>query len=255
MKAATLGGMVLMAVAGAGGMALVRPNRDRVQPLPATAGRASAVAEVAEVSRLQPKTVVRTLEDLSLFDLRGWQKPDSGAKGRESRPAAFVNVLRMRKLDADASLAVAHYATSGTVIDLSCLTFTCTAERAAKSDHTSSWTEYAVKAEIGAVPKGSEFMLVVHGTFWDGFRNDTLESAETYLDYDGDPDTSLRLAVLFPPAKPGRVISLESVEDTSGVRTAIPVVGTLGADTARREVTWRIDHPQPGHHYVMQWRW
>ena len=257
-ESAILPGLVVIIAAFLFGVLLTRSSAQAQQPMPLPPAGGTPVVtrdvDTAQLTPVQPSTDVRTLQDVSVFDLRGWHRPPAGATGRDGSPAGYVNVLRMRKLR-DVQQDVSHYATSGTVIDLSCLTLTCAAERARFREHDASWTEYALKADISHVRRGDEFLLVVNGTYWDGFRNDTLESADTYLDYDGDPDTQLSLVVLFSPKKPGRIVRLDRVDDKTSATFPIPFLGVVAADTPRTVFRWDVAHPVRGSHYVATWRW
>jgi hypothetical protein len=223
-----------------------------VPPTSRTAGTTLYTQDVQQLPSPSPAGAVQALEDISLYDLRAWHRPDANATGRNGQPVGYVNVLRMKKRS-DVSVAVAHYATSGTVIDLSCLTLECTAQRVLKGVHNPNWTEYAVTADIHALPPESEFLWVVQGTYWDGFRSDTMESAETYVDYDGDPHTKLRLVVLFPPNKRATIVAAKRIDDKTDVRSNLPIPPAMtGPQT---EVNWEIPNPVLGSHYALEWRW
>jgi len=56
--------------------------------------------------------------------------------------------------------------------------------------------------DVEAVAEGSEFVVVIEGTYWNGFRNSDRDSVSTYTYRSADKVKELGVTVLFPPEKP-----------------------------------------------------
>jgi hypothetical protein len=152
---------------------------------------------------------------------------------------------------------MAHYATSGSAIDLRCITQEAQIlQQATPVEHAGQQVkEYEVDVNIADVPIGKEFLIVIEGTYWNSFQNLTQESASTYTDEDIAQLDELSLFVLLPENKVLKGYSLWSQKTGSAAKSEFRGDNRLYADRDGRFLYWNIGERKPDHHYELTWTW
>jgi hypothetical protein len=204
---------------------------------------ASPVIVVPQIPDPTSPDTVATIRDSLVFDLRSWPNFDERGMTRTS----MRNYLRMRKT-LDASRVVMHFSTGGADIRLACPGRDCQSYRQLVAAHPGE-TSYALVVDISDVPVGSDFDLVVEGTYVNGFRNPDSESAGTYTGSHTTPHEHLSLTVVGPDSMPFGSVRPDS--DPPGRASGEGLV--IGGN--RRLVYWQIGDPSPETHYVLHWAW
>lgn len=207
------------------------------------------------VSELPPETSGQymLIKDISIFDLRGWKPVPVNKMNEKFSPANYINYLHLKKTQPLDSIVI-HYGTSGYDIDLRCITHNYKNYQAdtATADHKGQ-KSFGISIDVSHVPLNEEFLIVIEGTYWNGFRNDSMESAMTYTDKETQGLSELALIVLLPYEKP-----LKSVEKFVGSDTIYKKY--RGADKFYRDesgrfVYWSIKDIEEDSHYKLDWTW
>ena len=215
------------------------------------------------------RTGICTLRDIMTWDLRAVVPvADSEVKLRKISPARFINYLHVvRKPNAD-RIYVAHYTTSGYGIDLSVVTHRLVGGFPKKVRHTAAMhdakdeEQYALEIDVGDEPPGSEFLVIVEGIYWNGFRKPT-EDAATYADDElvkpgpGGSTGELAILIIFPPQYPPTNLQYwQFKNDESKTEPnraySLPLISR---DPIRPYLWWSIKTFQEGYHYQVTWDW
>jgi hypothetical protein len=167
------------------------------------------------------------------------------------------DTLRVRRLSGETRYVV-HFATTGYGIDLDCQGAPYTVLRrpdGQDKDHP-GMKEYALTADLSAVPVSGEIALVMRGTYWNGAQSDTSSAVDTYTTDDIGELRQLELHVLLPdkkPAKNARVHWELSGKEGSGgdYAPAVDLKKTAGG----RSLDWLISERIPNRHYQLDWSW
>jgi hypothetical protein len=215
----------------------------------------AGVKKVPELSEVSDEGF-QTLRDISVFDLRGWkQVPPSETNTRVS-PANYINYLHVKKTRA-AKTYRAHYATSGSGIDLRCITHTADVlqESEPKEHAGGKVKEYEVAVNVEDVPLDKEFLIVIEGTYWNSFQSLAEESASTYTDKDIGQLDELALFILLPENKPFKGYRLWSENTNGSNRGEYRGENKVYADRDGRFLYWTISERKPDHHYQVTWTW
>jgi hypothetical protein len=200
----------------------------------------------------EARSPLDVLKDISVFDLRAWRPvPAEGQAGRIS-PANYINYLHVRK-NRDADTLVAHYQTGGYAIDIRCITHKFDVSRKEQPTEHAEGHEYAIEVDVSQEPLGSEFLIVIEATYWNGFRDVMQEAASTYTDDDIADLGELALVVLFPPSKPFKQV--RRFESDSKGMTPYRGVDSFYEDVNRGFVYWSIRQRRPDWHYMLEWDW
>ena len=157
----------------------------------------------------------RLLRDISIFDLRAWKVVPTALRAQRISPVNYINYLHVKKVRA-ADTFIAHYSTSGSAIDLRCITHNARITQKQISDPVAP-KSYAVEVDVRSVPLNREFMIVIEGTYWNSFQNLTEETAGTYIDPDGRQLEELALIVYYRNRSPlsGQIVSRETRSQTT----------------------------------------
>ena len=197
---------------------------------------------------------IALLKDISVFDLRAWVPVPARDLDRRLSPVNYINYLHLKKTGA-ADKYIIHYATSGYAIDLRCITHEfAVLQREPSPQHTGA-KEYALSVDTSREQIGQEFLIVVEGTYWNGFSNPTIEEASTYTDRDISPLGELALIVLFPETKPFTQYTLLAGKSDSDSTVPYRGLHALYADANKHFIYWSIHDRDPDHHYKLQWTW
>lgn len=196
-----------------------------------------------------------TLRDVSVFDLRGWKKISPNETNPRVSPVNYINYLHVKKTR-ETKTYRAHYATTGTEIDLRCMTHQSqTLKQEKPEEHDGKkYREYEVAVNVEDIPVGKEFLIVIEATYWNSFQNLEEESVLTYTDSDIDQMEELALFVLLPEEKPIKSYNLWA--NPSGEEKA----QFLGNSRIYKEENgrffyWSITDRKPGYHYEITWNW
>jgi hypothetical protein len=194
----------------------------------------------------------RLLRDISIFDLRAWKVVPAALKMQRISPVNYINYLHVKKVRA-ADTFIAHYSTSGSAIDLRCITHNARISQRQISDPVAP-KSYAVEVDVRSVPLNREFMIVIEGTYWNSFQNLSEETAGTYVDPDGQQLEELALIVLLPESKPFKRTDRLTGDEKSN---DIPYRGdeSFYADREGRFIYWSIKEREVGRHYYVKWAW
>ena len=198
----------------------------------------------------------QTLRDISVFDLRGWKQVSASETNPRVSPANYINYLHVKKTR-DVKLYRAHYATSGTAIDLRCITHEAQVlQQAIPVDHAGQKVkEYEVDVDISSIPVDKEFLIVIEGTYWNSFQNPVEETASTYTTNDIAQLDELSIFVLLPESRPFKGYKLWSQKYGGGERTEYRGDNRLYADKDGHFLYWSILARNPDHHYQVSWTW
>ena len=197
-----------------------------------------------------------TLRDISVFDLRGWKQVSASETNPRVSPANYINYLHVKKTR-DVKTYRAHYATSGTAIDLRCITHEAQVlQQATPVEHAGQKVqEYEVDVDISSIPVDKEFLIVIEGTYWNSFQNPAEETASTYTSEDIAQLDELSIFVLLPESRPFKGFKLWSQNSGGGPRTEYRGDNRLYADKDGRFLYWSILARNPDHHYQVSWNW
>jgi hypothetical protein len=194
----------------------------------------------------------RLVRDVSIFDLRAWKMVPLNLSTQRVSPVNYINYLHVKKVRA-ADTFIAHYSTSGSAIDLRCITHNARITQKQMSDPVAP-KSYAVEVDVRTVELNREFLIVIEGTYWNSFQNLKEETAATYIDPDGRDLEELALIILLPETKPftraDRMTGDEHSKDQ-------PYRGldSFYADRDGRFIYWSIKERQIDRHYYVKWTW
>jgi hypothetical protein len=193
------------------------------------------------------------LKDVSVFDLRSWQRTPSDRKQERYSPTNYISYLHVRK-KTTAQIYVAHYSTTGFGIDLRCVTHKHRVSEMRDPDHP-GWRSYAVEADVNDEQVGSEFLIVTEATYWNGFQNPEEEEALTYTGRDITRLSELAVVVLFPEAKPFTSYRLLSQSERDGMFLPYTSEERLYPDANNLFIYWGIRNRAANTHYKIRWKW
>jgi len=195
------------------------------------------------------------LRDVSMWDLRGWKDVGSGEQNERVSPAHYVNYLHLRRNAVTSATYVAHYQTGGAAIDLRCITHGAKIYEKQGATVHGEGHEYAIEADVSSEPLNQEFLLVIEGTYWNGFQGST-GSVETYTDQDIGSLGELATFVLFPGKKPfNGQPDLFEIDSASGQRRSVREPTALYVDKNGQFLYWNVTSRRPGKHYQVEWKW
>ena len=192
------------------------------------------------------------IKDISVFDLRSWKPTPPNEQQSRYSPVNYINYLHVRKKK-QALKFVAHYATGGYAIDLRCITQESSIFQKASIAHEDG-KAYSVEVDVEREPVGSEFLVVIEGTYWNGFSNPHEETASTYTDRDISKLGELALVVLFPDDKPFTFFELLTKRGSDHDRRDHDNSRQY-ADREKRFIYWSIRGREPETHYKIKWNW
>ena len=197
-----------------------------------------------------------TLRDISVFDLRGWKQVSPSETNPRFSPADYINYLHVKKTR-DVKTYRAHYATSGTAIDLRCITHEAgVLQQAIPVEHAGQKVkEYEVDVDISEVPVDKEFLIVIEGTYWNSFQGALEEDVSTYTSNDIAQLDELSIFVLMPESKPFKGYKLWSQDTGGGERSEYRGDNRLYADQNGHFLYWSILARKRNHHYQVSWTW
>jgi|GEM_PF-6605186 len=198
----------------------------------------------------------KVISDLSVFDLQYWKPVPPDEVNTRWSPALYSNVLRIRKV-APGRWFSAHYATSGSAIDLRCISHPARAFDKPKSKvhETDAEYEYGMLVDLGDLPVGREAEVVIQGIYWNGFSDEHGESASTYTDTDYDEAEDLELLVVAPGKKPLKSIELLASVGDSPAKISFRGKRELEVGPKGSFARWSIHNLEPSEHYTMRWGW
>jgi hypothetical protein len=197
-------------------------------------------------------THFQMVRDICIWDLRGWQPVRNGAGSRFS-PANFINYLHVVRKRPDGDSYKATFSTSGSGIDLHALTHSDDVMLADDAD--AHLKRYVATADVAHERVGSEFLLALEGTVWEGFRNDDQEDVATYTDKDISRLSELVIVVFFPETK--RFTDYQLLHRPSGQRDYAPYTAAdARADQiGSRFIYWNVTNRLPDCAYRIKWSW
>ncbi len=193
------------------------------------------------------------IKDISVFDLRAWKPTPPEQQQKRYSPVNYINYLHVRKKKQTAKF-VAHYATGGYAIDLRCITQEADILQKASASHADE-KAYSVEVNVEREPVGSEFLVVIEGTYWNGFANPKEETASTYTDRDISMLGELALVVLFPEDKPFKGFDLLTKREGADHYSHYLDNSRQYADEQKRFIYWSIRGREPNAHYRIRWDW
>jgi hypothetical protein len=196
-------------------------------------------------------------EHIKVLDLRRWH---CGAGGEvpavPGQGVVLFDRIRFRSLPANVPALTFHYATTGTCVRGGSLSHPGRAEWREVSDFGSSGGEaahlkrcFALRVEVGETAEaGGEFQNRVE--YVDGFSGRECEWFHTHILYATE---CLTLVLLFPPHKPFRAVRGLSRQHPAAPYALTPEqpVGIPEGELAY----WRLQSPQIGEMYQIEWRW
>jgi hypothetical protein len=246
--------------------AAVRLHTYLVDRATTAAASAMPIASASDVDQLPAATScsgdkICTLRDIMAWDLREVVPvAESENKTRKISPSRFINYLHIVRRPGAGVVFRAHYGTSGYGIDFNVITHNIINDKVKKKSvdlrhKGDGFEQYALEVDISQEPIDKEFLLIVEGTYWNGFRKPQ-ETAETYADDETSPDGELAILVLFPHAYPPRNVRHLQFASDKPDEPGLPYKGTgLSPDTSGTYLYWSIRSHQPKYHYQMSWEW
>ena len=193
------------------------------------------------------------LKDISVFDLRGWKPVPADAKDSRYSPANYTNYLHLRKKTA-AKTYVIRFGTTGYAIDARSMSHSGTLyTTATKKDP--ELKEYALEVDVSSEPIGKDFLLVIEGTYWNGFSNPEKEFASTYTNKDMMSLGELGLLVLFPEQKPFKTFELLQRTELAAKFTSMTENSKFYPDSGKQFIYWSVTNRRPSTEYKIEWGW
>lgn len=193
------------------------------------------------------------LKDISIFDLRGWKQVPAEMKDSRFSPANYINYLHIKKISIEDSM-YAHYSTSGSGIDLRCITQNYKIYEQIENSSHSEEKNYGISIDISNIPLEQEFLVVIEATYWNGFQNITEETATTYTDNNVKGLDELDLIILLPYDKPFKSINRFVGEGNELLSyTGVERFSTDALNN--RFIFWNIRDLRPNSHYSIKWSW
>ena len=198
------------------------------------------------------------LRDISIYDLRAWKPIDPKDKKKERIQQChylnYLHIIKTKPIDK----FVAHYATSGYGIDLRCISSDyeiLNRDVPARHETEQGYTEYQVEIDVSKYPLKKEFLLVVEGTYWNGFSNLRSEDASTYTDDDIDNLQELAIIVFFPVDKPFTSYNLLTSSENHVEKAYRGPITSFYADENKKFIYWNIAEKEKNKHYKLKWNW
>lgn len=198
------------------------------------------------------------LRGVTVFDLRAW-KPFEGIdrKKKRTQPVYCIDYLTIIKTK-ECDKYVLHFATLGFGIDLRSITHKVEIlKREVPVQHPDEegWIEYQMEVDISSMPLNKEFLIILEGTYWNGFINNFSEYASTYTGDDVDNLKELALIIIFPTKKPFKTFEL-LVRGGNGKddRYRGPS-NSLYFDDNKQLIYWNIGEREKNRHYTIKWDW
>lgn len=246
----TLGGILAGYVTG-----YSRQESDPSKEKPVVVVPISNTNTVKTLPEESNKDHYQLIKDISIFDLRGWKVTPDSLKNRRYSPTNYTNYLHIRKTKPLKQIVI-HYATSGSAIDMRCITNRFDFYQKEKPNfHDGKTTkEYALVIDVSGMEIDKEYLIVVEATYWNGFNNLKEEDASTYTDEEIHGLNELGLIVFFPDNKPFSNVSRldrdenEKEDEYRGDENFYP-------DKNKKFVYWSIQERLPNHHYKLKWNW
>lgn len=198
----------------------------------------------------------QTLRDVSIFDLRGWKQLSQSEPNLRASPVNYINYLHVKRAST-AKTYRAHYATTGTAIDLRCITHPAQVLlQASPVEHAGQKVkEYSVEVSVENAPVDKEFLIVIEGTYWNSFQSLVEESASTYTDKDIKDLQELALFILLPENKPFKGYKLWSHPTLQSEKKEYQELTKFYADKDGRFIYWNILDRKSDYHYEVTWNW
>lgn len=198
------------------------------------------------------------LRGVTVFDLRAW-KPFEGIDRKKERtqPVYCIDYLTIIKTK-ECDKYVSHFATIGFGIDLRCVTHNfeiLKREGTARHHDEDGWIEYQVEIDISRMPLNKEFLVIVEGTYWNGFINNSSESASTYTRDDVDNLQEIALIIIFPTKKPFKSYELLTRGDNDKDTIYRGPINSLYTDKDKQLIYWNIGEREKNRHYTIKWDW
>jgi hypothetical protein len=216
---------------------------------------ATNVKQVQDLPEDPDDTDFETLRDVSVFDLRGWKRLAPNEQNPRSSPANYINYLHVKKIR-PAKLYKAHYHTSGSGIDLRCMThsFEILEKQKPEQHAKDGGHEYEMDVNVEDMPVGKEFLVVIEATYWNSFQGLAGDDASTYTDTDIHQMQELSLFVLLPDTKPFKEVD-RLAGPTGSEKQGFRDEEKFYQDKDHRFFYWDIIKRQPNYHYQAKWSW
>jgi transcriptional regulator with XRE-family HTH domain len=201
-------------------------------------------------------TELVVVEHVKVLDLRSWHSGAGEGPAVPNHGVVLFDRVRFRRLPANLGTLTFHYATTGTGLRGQSLSHPGRAQWREINDFGSSGVHathlnrcFALCVEVGESGEaGAEFHNRVE--YVDGFSGREDEWFHTHVVYATE---CLTLMLLFPPHKPFR-----SVRGLFRQHPAAPFAATAEQPIGIPEgelAYWRLQAPQIGEMYQIEWRW
>lgn len=198
------------------------------------------------------------LRDINIYDLRAWKPIELEVKKKDRiQPCHYINYLHLIKIK-PVDKFIAHYGTGGYAIDLRCISSDykiLKRDIPSKHEDDFGFVEYQVEIDVSQYPLNKEFLLVVEGTYWNGFSNLKTEDASTYTDDDISNLQELAIIVFFPQEKPFSSYSLFSSGENHKDKPYRGPTSSFYADENKKFIYWNIAEKEKNKHYKLKWDW
>jgi len=201
-------------------------------------------------------TAFLTIEDAAVFDLSKWRKVHWWNSWHRVSPVDMSDTLVVKRLG-DETQYVVHFATTGYAIDLDCQQIDCAVKKRGPKDTLfhKGLNEYALVADMSKVPKGGQTRIVMRGTYWNNFQEDST-AVDTYTTDDIGQMRRLMLIVRLPANRQARNVRAfwEPSGHVGGGGLYEPQ-GELRSLDQGRTLAWLISQRVPNRHYQISWVW
>lgn len=151
-----------------------------------------------------------------------------------------------------------HFATPGYCIDFRCVTHNfeiLIKEGHARHHDLEGWIEYQVEIDISSMPINNEFLIIVEGTYWNGFIGYSSEDAQFGTGDDVDNIRELALIVIFPAKKPFKTYELLTRVDNDKDTNYRGPSNSLYTDKDKQLIYWNVGEREKNRHYTIKWEW
>jgi hypothetical protein len=234
--------------------ALQQPDNVTIPPPPASVQQVRTVPDPTYEA-------FRFVRDVSLLDLRaattapwytalpGWEIID---KSPRIKPAVLKNYMVVRKVSPANEIHLT-YGTTGR-LDVRCLTHQAQFRRAVQTEGDKATETWEVIADVGSIPVGQEFEIIVEATYWNAFRGAQGDDYTTYAHNQTEPE-ELSIMLLFPVDKPFKNIAVTEYGPDS--TTGNPFQGQARAWPGPQNQTyyWTTISQRPNWYYKVAWGW
>jgi len=239
---------------------LTGANRVHVVPTP-TNYVTEVVSQVPELD-YSPFAFVR---DESVVDLRASRSQPLlkyfPILGRRSNPATLLNSMLIRKLR-DANEISFTYSTSGTELDVRCLSLNCKLKKLLTNDEHSSVimkTNWELTADLSDVPVGTDFTMVVEVTYYNAYERPEQWFYNTYSNKQRQDET-LSALLIFPNDRVPKDIYIKTQpEHTDAEKNVVSVDfqgGTRIKGPQNRSFYWQLSGALPPNQaYELHWEY